>query len=213
MNKTNQKYIPLCYVLAVVLFFGLIYFLCQPKFEEYSSSSSTAKSSEREKEELQKQLKKIEADNALADMKMKNLKTIVETNVDPSAANMGMFGNLFETIITQARNDGLLIREISYELNPENDPIYKENAGYNVCELKLSLVGEYTRLKQFLIDLNSLEHLIYISKIDVTAFSGNTDYLIINLSINLYSKKVQVKRMPPSGNQPFDRQGGGTRKM
>lgn len=206
MNRANQKYVPVCYVLAVVIFCALIYSLCQPKFNDFSSSQSTTKSSEKEKEELAKKLKKIEADNALASMKMKNLKTIVETNVDPSAANMGMFGNLFETIITKARNDGLLIREISYELGPENDPIYKENAGYNVCELKLSLVGEYTKLKQFLIDLNSLENLIYLSKIDVTAFSGNTDYLVANLSINLYSKKAQVKRNIPSGNQPFDRQ-------
>ena len=206
MNKNNQKLVPLCYVLAVVVFVVIIYLLCVPKFDEYNQSQNTATASTKEKDALEQKLKMLEIEKATADMKMKNLKTIVETNVDPSAANMGMFGNLFESIITKARANGLLIRSISYELNPENDPIFRENAGYNVCELKLSLVGEYMKLKQFIADLNSLDNLIYLSKIDITAFSGNTDYLVINLSINLYSKKVSnVRREAPSGNQPFDK--------
>lgn len=208
MNRKNQKYIPICYVLAVVIFFGIIYLLCQPKFDEYNQSQNSSVSSTKERDSLEQKLKKLESEKAIADMKMKNLKTIVETNVDPSAANMGMFGNLFETIITKARSNGLLIRAISYDLNPESDLIFRENAGYNVCELKLSLVGEYMKLKQFLIDLNSLDNLIYISKIDITAFSGNTDYLVINLSINLYSKKAPQFRSgapSPSGTQPFDK--------
>ncbi len=202
MNKVNQKYVPLCYVLAVVIFFAVIYFFCQGKFDEYNQAKNSLASSSKEREQLEKQIKQIEADEALAAMKMKNLKTIVETNVDPSAANMGMFGNLFEVIITKARTDGLLIRSISYELNPENDPIYRENAGYNVCELKLSLVGEYVKLKQFLMDLNNIENLIFLSKLDVSAFQANTDYLLINMSINLYSKKVQQRRSVPTSG-PF----------
>lgn len=204
MNKNNQKYVPICYLLAAIIFFVVLYMFCQPKFEEYNQSKNSASSSERQKTELAEKLKKIESEKALSDMKMKNLKTIVETNVDSSAANLGMFGNLFETIINKCRANGLFIRSIEYDLNPSSDPIYQENADYNVCELKLTLVGEYAKLKTFLADLNTVENLIYISKMDVSAFTGNTDYLLINISINLYSKKAQIRRQGTSG-QPFER--------
>ncbi len=202
MNRNNQKYVPICYLLAIVIFGVVLYMFCQPKFEEYSQAKNSVSSSQKQKAELEQKLKRIESEKALSDMKMKNLKTIVETNVDSSASNLGMFGNLFETIINKCRANGMFIRSIAYDLNPANDPIYQENTDYNVCELKLTLVGEYFKLKTFLADLNTIENLIYISKMDVSAFSGNPDYLLINISINLYSKKAQIKR---NNNQPFEK--------
>ncbi len=204
MNKNNQSLVPFCYVGAFILFFVVLWVICHQKFEDYSASSTALSSSQKESKALSDKKDKIESERALADMKMKNLKTIVETNVDPSVGNLGMFGNLFETIITKVRNNGLYIRSIEYYLNPEADPIYMENAGYNVCELKLALVSEYQKLRTFLIDLNNIENLVYVSKLDVSAFAANTDYLLIDISINLYSKRASggVARKS-GGDTPF----------
>ena len=96
MNKNNQKLVPICFVVAIVLFVLILILQCAPQWEEYQSARASVESSERQKSEMQKKISSIEAEKAMADMKMKNLKTIVETSVDSSAENLGMFGNLFE---------------------------------------------------------------------------------------------------------------------
>mgnify|MGYP003295340513 CR=1 FL=1 len=44
---------------------------------------------------------------------------------------------------------------------------------------------------------NNFEYLTYLSKLSVTAFSKNTDYLLINAAITIYSKKPEseIKRI------------------
>ena len=76
-------------------------------------------------------------------------------------------------------------------MRPANDPIYIENPEiYNACELKFFFVGSYSQLQAFLSDMNNnFKYLTYISKLNITAFTSNTDYLLINISITLYSKK------------------------
>ena len=191
MNSSNQKYVPFVYLAAILFFLAIVYFACMPRIEEYSSAKSNMDNTKLQKENLQKQYSEIESKQALAEMKMKNIKTIVETNVSSADENLAMFGNMFEQILTKVQSNGIHIRAIEYNLSPAADPIYKENSeGYNVCELKLNLVGTYNQIKTFITDLNNLENLLYISKMDVTAFSGNTDYLLANISVNLYSKKA-----------------------
>ncbi len=191
MNSSNQKYVPFVYLAAFLFFLAIVYFACMPRIEEYSSAKSNMDNTKLQKENLQKQYSEIESKQALAEMKMKNIKTIVETNVSSADENLAMFGNMFEQILTKVQSNGIHIRAIEYNLSPAADPIYKENSeGYNVCELKLNLVGTYNQIKTFITDLNNLENLLYISKMDVTAFSGNTDYLLANISVNLYSKKA-----------------------
>ena len=207
MNNSNQKYVPFVYAAAVLLGLLVLWFIVYPKWNEYQAAKENAASSAREKESLQQQVNDIESKQALDEMKMKNIKTIVETNVSSSDENLAMFGNMFEQILGKVQSNGIHIRSIEYDLSPQLDPIYALNAdGYNVCELKLTLVGSYGQLKTFISDLNGLEHLLYISKMDVTAFSGNTDYLLAKLSINLYSKKAEVLGMRPNPSVPFQQQ-------
>ena len=100
---------------------------------------------------------------------------------------------MFEEIIKRAQSNGLLIRSIEYDMKPADDPIYMEYSDtYNVCQLKFFLVGSYSQLQAFLNGINNnFEYLTSISKLNVTAFRANTDYLLINLGITLYSKKQQ----------------------
>ena len=201
MNNKNQKLVPICLLAAVLIMVAILYARCWPKIEEIQSTKQSVAESTRTRETLKNQMDDLESQRALNDMKMKNLKTIVETNVSSNVENLGIFGNLFETIVSKAQKNGLLIRAIEYNLNPASDPIFQKNPdGYNVCELKLSLVGGYNQLRAFIADLNGIEHLIYLSKLNVTAFSENTDYLLIHMSINLYSKKSNASKVK---QQPF----------
>ena len=69
---------------------------------------------------------------------------------------------------------------------------------YNACELKFFFVGTYSQLQSFLSEINNnFEYLTFVSKLSVTAFAKNTDYLLINTSITIYSKKTanEIKRV------------------
>ena len=207
MNSSNQKYVPFIYIIAVIILIMLSIMLIKPKWEEYSSAKKSESTLKQEKESYQTQMKDIESKQALMEMKMKNIKTIVETNVSSSDENLAMFGNMFEQILAKVQSNGIHIRSIEYQLNPQRDPIYLENSeGYNVCELKLYLVGSYGAIRTFINDVNNLEHLLYISKMDVVAFSGNTDYLLAKISINLYSKKAGTFTNKPPQNVPLQQQ-------
>lgn len=196
MNKRNKQLVPICFALAVLLFFIIVFVVVKPKYEEYAEMQIRATKNDFERQTLEEKIKKIDAEKEAENLKLKSLKPIYESNLDPATENLGMFGNMFEDIIRKAQKNGLLIRSIEYDMRPANDPIYMDNSEtYNACELKFFFVGSYAQLQAFLSDMNSnFEYLTYISKLNITAFTGNTDYLLINTSITLYSKKPEVQK-------------------
>ncbi len=191
MNKKIKNLVPLCFLAAVIVFILIIVFVCKPKFEEFGDAQRKSLNSAKEREKLESESRKAEAEKQAENMKLKSIKTVYETDLNSSTENLGIFGRMFEEIIKKAQQNGLLIRSIEYNMSPETDPLYIESSdAYNVCELKFFFVGSYSQLQAFLNDMNkNFEYLTYFSSINVTAFSSNTDYLLINLSITLYSKK------------------------
>ena len=105
--------------------------------------------------------------------------------------NLSVFGTMFEDIIAKIQKNGLFIRSIEYNMRPEADQIYQIGSkSYNVCELNFFLVGTYSQLQDLLVEMNNnFNYLTYISKLNITSFNANTDYLLIDTSITLYSKK------------------------
>ena len=183
MNKKNKQLVPICFALAILLFFIISFVAIKPKYEEFNEMQIRANKNNNERETL-------EAEN----IKLKSLKPIYESNLEPATENLGIFGNMFEEIIRKAQKNGLMIRSIEYDMRPATDPIYVENPeAYNACELKFFFVGTYAQLQTFLSDMNNnFNYLTYISKLSITAFTANTDYLLINISITLYSKKAEI---------------------
>lgn len=104
--------------------------------------------------------------------------------------SIAAFGGMFEDIVDYIKIDGLLLRSIEYNINPENDLIFKNFASsYNVCEIKLFLVGTYPQLQSFFRDIEAYPYYISVAQINISPYESNKKYLLINLSINLYSKK------------------------
>lgn len=201
MNKRNKQLVPAIFALAILLFFVIVFFVLNPKFEEYNEAKIKYAKINDDREDLEDKITKIKAEQEQENIKMQSLKTVYKSEVESSSDNLGMFGDMFDEIIKNAQHNGLLIRSIEYDMRPESDPIYTENAdAYNVCELKFFFVGTYPQLGSFISDLNNrFKYLVYISKLDVTAFASNTDYLLINTSITLYSKKPESET---SSNKP-----------
>ena len=196
MNKKNKQLVPICFALAALLFFVIIFVVLKPKYEEFAEMKLRDSKNNVERESLEEKIKKIDAEKEAENLKLKSLKPIYESTLESSTENLGIFGNMFEEIIKKAQKNGLMIRSIEYDMRPALDPIYQENPeAYNACELKFFFVGSYTQLQAFLSDMNNnFNYLTYISKLDITAFTSNTDYLLINISITLYSKKAEQSK-------------------
>lgn len=193
MNKYIKQHFGIAAIaLAVLIFFLTIWFLVKTPYEDYTSQVNKAKKDQKALAELEDQAKKIKAQEEQEQSQLKSLRPVYETTSDSPSNSTGLYGTMFDEIIKLAQNNGLLIRSIEYDVNPHYDPIFASYGDfYNVCEFKFFFVGSYNQLKAFLTDINNqFKWFISIAKMDVTAFEGNSDYLLIKISFTLYSKKA-----------------------
>lgn len=190
MNKKNKQYVPLCFLAAVILFVVILFVMVKQPYEEYSELSSRSVRQGIELQNLEKRIGEVETANEQDELKLKSIKPVYEAK-GTNSNNLAIYGTMFEDIIGRARANGLMIRSIEYDMRPGNDPLFAEYSDiYNVCELRFFLVGTYEQFQAFLGGINNnFEYLTSISKLNITAFSSNTDYLLINFGITLYSKK------------------------
>lgn len=104
--------------------------------------------------------------------------------------SIAAFGGMFQDIVDYVKINGLLLRSIEYNINPEQDLIFKNfAASYNVCEVKMFLVGTYPQLQSFFREVEAYPYYLNVSQINIIPYEANKKYLLVNLSINLYSKK------------------------
>lgn len=202
MNKKYNQYVPFVWIAAIAIAILIIILCTKDLIAEYTETQNAVSRYERQVQEKEKEVNAIDAAIREEKLKLNSLKPIYETDIDSSSGNLGIFGNMFERLVRRAQSNGLMIRSIEYNMNPMSDPLYAEHSDiYNACELKFFFVGTYSQLQSFLSEVsNNFEYLIYISKLSVSAFSKNTDYLLINTSITLYSKKPEseIKRTSSS---------------
>lgn len=96
----------------------------------------------------------------------------------------------FEDIIEMAKYNGIKIYSITYAYNPADDDFVKGAADkYNVCQLNMQIISDYSDLESFLRELFKYPYLINIDKVDSSPYMKNKRILITNLQIKLYSSK------------------------
>ena len=193
MNKKYQKFIPLLIIVSsAILFFAIFCKIVSPVWEDYKSKTQEKNNILKENQSLEERYEKEKAESEQQKLKLQSIKQIYESNINGENDNLSVYGTMFDEIIKKAQANGLAIRSIEYDTKPQTNPVYANfSNNYNVCELKFFFVGTYSQLMTFLNDLNNnFQYLISISDLNVTAFTGNTDYLLINISIVLYSKRV-----------------------
>ena len=191
MNKKNSQLVPIILLGTILIFILIIYGFAAPAVNSYKSVNARINSETNEVEKLQEQYNSQKEKMKQEDIQIQSLKQVYITDSVNTDENLGKFGTMFDDIIKRAQYNGLLIRSIEYDMKPANSAIFNNFSDtYNACELKFFFVGTYTQLKTFLNELTtSFPYLVSISGLEVTAFSGNEDYLLINLAITLYSKK------------------------
>ena len=193
MNKNLNQYVPLVGIGAIILAVVMIIVFTKDLLTEFNESKSAISDYERQVQAKEKEINAIDTAIEEEKLKLKSLKPVYESEIDSTSENLGIYGDMFEKLVKGAQRNGLMIRSIEYNMTPENDPLMQEHSDtYNACELKFFFVGTYSQLQSFLSEVNNnFEYLTYVSKLSVTAFSKNTDYLLINTSLTMYSKKPE----------------------
>lgn len=192
--KKSKQIVPLCLLVAAILFVGILVSMVKGSIEDFQNEQMNNRESVQTSEELKLQADKIVQQQQEEERKLNSIKPVMKEPSDSDGESLGTFGEAFDRIINISKESGLLLRSIEYERNPENDAIYKDFSDiYNVCELKFFFVGTYASLRSFINSMvNEYDYLVSISRLNVMAFSDNTDYLLIKMSITLYSKKPNV---------------------
>lgn len=188
--KKNAQLVFIFLAMAIAIFCIILFYTVPPLLEEYSSTKVQVQNNKVELEKLEQQDKKLKDKKAQEEIQLQSLKQIYQAEVD-SIDSLATYGTMFDDLIKMSQSHGLLIRSIEYDMNPTFDTVYADFSNqYNVCELKFFFVGSYAQLRKYMKDIIQFPYLVSISSLNVTAFSENTDYLLIKMSINLYSKKA-----------------------
>ena len=191
MNKNKNQIILLAGIVAVVIVLGIFYAFIPRMFEDYSRAAENAERSTKDLERVEAEFNKSESALLKEEDLLKNIKAIYQANPTSSTDNLSMFGSQFDDVIQRIQQNGLMIRAIEYQMTPDFDPLSKAN-DYNTCALKFFLVGSYSQLKTLLHELNTnFPYLLGLSKVNILVYEDNTDYILADFAVTLYSKKAK----------------------
>lgn len=192
--KKNKQLITLCLIAAPIIFICILGTMIRGNVEDLQNAKNNSITAERNALKLKKEADEIDKKQTEEQNQLKSIKPVLDEPSASDGESLGVFGEMFDKVIALSRENGLLLRSLEYEKNPADDAIYQDFSDqYHVCELKFFFVGTYAQLRSFMDAIvNQYSYLVSISRLNVTAFSDNTDYILINMSITLYSKKSNI---------------------
>ncbi len=207
MNKDSNKYLLLAAVVSVLIFAMCFMYIIKPEWEKYQSTKISANRTKTELEGLNKQLESTQNEQKREEMQLQSIKQIYPADKEGTADNLAVYGDAFSQILNCIKRNHILVRSIEYKISPEENPLVQQFGDkYNVCEIKFFFVSTYEQLKVFFREVsNDTKFLISISNVNTQVFEENTDYILSNVSLTLYSKKKEEQKPAPRGNQPFNK--------
>lgn len=117
---------------------------------------------------------------------IKNIYKPAETGLDAE----GEFSTMFDDIIDMAKYNSIKIYSVEYAYNPTDDNFVKGAPDkYNVCQITMELVADYSDFESFLKELFKYPYLVNVCKIELVPYSKNKKILLINFQIKLYASK------------------------
>lgn len=204
MNE-NQKI--MCIVLILLSIAVGLYLVIpnvQKSFETYNSVQEKTQKAESTKQQIEELKSKKEAYE-------KEEKTATKPVYKSDLATldqMASFGIMFEDVIQSAKYNGLRLRSISYNTNPVGD-IIKSNIGdaYNVCEVKMQLIGTYVQFRSYFQDIYNYPYLINLDKISIFPYESNPRILIADVLVILYSEMNDTQKAAAKALRDAETQG------
>lgn len=191
MNE-NQK---IMYVAVMLLCVALGLYLIIPKVQESYNTYKSIQEKTAKVQSTQKQIDDIKAQKAAYEREEKSsTKPVYKTDIATLDA-MASFGIMFEDVIQAAKYNGLRLRSIEYAQNPPDDAVVQNILdSYNVCAVKMQLIGNYAQFRSYFEDIANYPYLINIDKISIFPYENNKKVLIADISVNLYAEKNDAQK-------------------
>ncbi len=181
-------------ILFVIIVLAAI-FLVQDPFRRSIEASDKEKSVRELNQNLQAQVDALESEKQQQQANMNTLKPFFEMPGAFDDTSLASFGSMLEDIVEDyIKPHGVMVRSIDYTIDPPEDPISSTFApNYRSCALELYLICKYANLHDLIYDLiNNFPHFISISQMVVSAYPADKEYLLVYLTVNLYTKKPGV---------------------
>lgn len=143
--------------------------------------------------DLQRQLDTLKQNEANENEQKTEAPKQVKNIYKPETASTeaeSSFTVLFDDVIDMAKYNGIKVYSIEYTYNPAEDDFVKNAAAqYNVCQLNMQLVSDYSDLESFLRELYKYPYLVNVEKLEITPYPKNKKILLTALQIKLYASK------------------------
>lgn len=186
MNE-NQK---LLYILIILISLAFGLYLIIPKVNESYSTYTQIEEKQKKLQSTQKQIEDIKAQKQAYEKEEKSSTKPVYKSDLATLDAMASFGIMFEDVIQAAKYNGLKLRSIEYSQNPADDVIAQNVlSDYNVCAIKMQLIGTYAQFRSYFDDIANYPYLINLDKISIFPYEGDKKILIADVQINLYAEK------------------------
>lgn len=129
-------------------------------------------------------LKKTEQEKQSIVGQAKNIYTPDITGLDAESS----FAIIFDDVIDMTKYNGIKLYAIEYVYNPQDDDFVKgAPSKYNVCQLNMSVIGDYADIESFLKELYKYPYLVNIDKVELSPYPKNKKILLSKMQIILYS--------------------------
>lgn len=180
-------------IILICVAFGL--YLIIPKAQESYNAYVSIQEKTEKLQKTQKQVDDIRAQKAAYEREEKSSTKPVYKSDIATLDPMASFGIMFEDVIQAAKYNGLKLRSIEYAQNPPDDMVVQNILdSYNVCAVKMQLIGSYAQFRSYFEDIANYPYLINIDKISIFPYADNKKVLIADLSINLYAEKNEAQK-------------------
>lgn len=146
-------------------------------------------------ETKQQELKKLNNDLRVVQSKIKKIKDSISGSqkriyypVESDLGNDTLFFTLYNDVIEMVHTNGVKIKSLDYNYNPESDEFVKFGKDvYFVCDVNMELVSNYVNLGKLIQDLYQYPYYIKINELTVNPYEKDKKVLIANLSLRLYA--------------------------
>ena len=183
----NQK---LMYIFIILFCLAIGLYLIIPKVNESYTTYKQIQEKQVKVQKTQTQIDELRAQKLAYEKQEKSsTKPVYKTDV-ASLDPMASFGIMFEDVIQAAKYNGLKLRSIEYAQNPPDDIVSQNvQSDFNVCAVKMQLIGSYAQFRSYFDDIANYPYLINLDKISIFPYEGDKKILIADVQVNLYAEK------------------------
>lgn len=183
------------YLLCIVIGFVYAISRLKPEALELYHTEKDIRAKTAELSDLEKKLENLKATALQAQTtstQTKNIYKPSESSLDAESS----FTIPFNDVVEMAKYNGIKIYSIEYVYNPADDEFVKgAGSTYNVCQLKMEVISDYTDLESFIRELYKYPYLVNIEKVELTPYLKNKKMIVSNLQVKLYSSKDGAESM------------------